>query len=74
MLFCISLPEVSYIRSSEDVLARWFPPKNCFFKFQILEYADGTSFEEIRKDLLISNEVVYLTKDEIKYYKEKYQQ
>jgi hypothetical protein len=71
-MWLVALPEVAYCKSTEDVLARWFPPKGTWFKFAIEEFEDGTSFEEMKSKLLISDQLVYLTKEEIKYYKEKY--
>jgi hypothetical protein len=75
MVYLVSLPEVSYVKSDgEDILARWYPPKNMFFKFQVVEFEEGVTLEEMKSKLLVSESLVPLTPKEIAYYKKKYGQ
>lgn len=71
-MFLISLPEAAYAKIGEDRVAHWFPPNGMWFKFQILEFPDDTSLENLKSNLLVSETLVYLTKEEIANYAKKY--
>lgn len=72
MMYLISLPEVAYSKSGDQLLERWFPPTGMFFKFNVLELPDGTTADELKSKLQISEAPVRLTKEEITHFKRKY--
>lgn len=72
MMYLISLPEVSYVKSDAGLLGRWFPPAGMWFKYQVLEVEDDVSLDSLKSKLLVSDKPVYLTVEEIARYKEKY--
>jgi hypothetical protein len=72
MHYLVALPEVAYVKSGGDVIGRWFPPKGMWFKFQALEFDAGVGLEEMKAKLLVSDAPVYLTKEEVSFYKKKY--
>jgi hypothetical protein len=74
MIYLTSIPEVAYAKVNGEIVAKWFPPKGMFFKFQVLELEGEMTIEELKGKLLVSEKPVYLTKEEILENRKKYRQ
>lgn len=68
MIYLVAQPECAYCKDKNEVIERWFPPKGHWFKFAIEEFVDGATLEEMRAKLLLADQPVYLTAEELDKY------
>lgn len=72
MLYLVSQPEISYLKKDYDVLKVWAAPEGEWFKFAVHELEEDTPIEEIEAELVVVDQLTYLTPKEIDYYKKRY--